>query len=1022
MHPQRPLILAVLVWGILAAAGLGAGAPVPWSGSSAAGLAKATAAGLSGAVPQALAVAKSPYGTPTYLRGALGTIQSPDPVTAAGLFLKTNRSLLKLQDEGNDFRLRSVDPDELGLTHVKFQHTYLGIPVWPEEVIVHVNPLGQVYCCNGNFRDISLPGVQPKVTADAAWAAAVSAHPCPAALDSAERLVIYSFHIDAPRLAWEVELKPAAGPTPVPYHYRVFVDAETGEILNSVDEVYDGYATTSTGVLIQNSQNVTLHTWHHDDNLTYLVDASKNMFPGSLDLNTFAGTIQIHDISGGLFTAYIVYDVNQDNVFNDSFNVAACGTASYHLGLIYDYYYTHHNWTSFSNTGVGIPVFANDYADPDNAHYVNGTITLGAGGTLFYNWAAALDLTAHEYTHGVTDATCQLVYQFESGALNESMSDVFGTVVDSANWTLGEIIIIQPNQYGATALRDMSDPHNGQPAGSPFWQPADMSEFQNMPVNEDNGGVHVNSGIVNRAFYLVAAALGRDKAGRIYFRAWNHYFTSDTGFQAARPLVEQAAIDLYGNNSTEHQAVRTAFDTVGITSGVVPSDDYTLYFPLAVNFDHYDKTFNCGLWIINTEDAAVHYTLSLYDEQGASAGSTGSRSLAAHAMEGWNWDFSSSLGIATADGRIIGVCDHESADQHVAVATTPAEIYTNAIFVPHIPSIEPWFSVCGISNVQTTRSNVVFADNADNYGVLPLEAPYSTAFFDFEDIYGVIPDPVELGGLWGFFMNYDLDQDEVLEPNLAGAEIFGVKTTNDCAGLNLDPYIGQALLFSHIANPPLGWWTGIAMTSLAVDPNPNDGITTHQLLVTAYGAAGQVLKQTITDIPYLGKRAYLAHTWLVNSERVIPDDAVWIVVSSMQQDHYLTGYELFGLGSPPAGVDSLAGLEAAKSLSQRLLFPRVENADGYGDGLQRWTGIAVINPNSAEADLTYRLYNATGTLVRTVNRSIGAYRKDVGFASDLFNIGNFWGWVTVDSTLPVTGFELYGYQDSRSVAGVTAYY
>ena len=109
----------------------------------------------------------------------------------------------------------------------------------------------------------------------------------------------------------------------MPYHYRVFVDARTGEILNSVDEVYDGYATTSTGVLIQNSQNVTLHTWHHDDGFTYLVDASKNMFPGSLDLTTFAGTIQIHDISGGLFTAYIVYDINQNNVFNDTFNVAA---------------------------------------------------------------------------------------------------------------------------------------------------------------------------------------------------------------------------------------------------------------------------------------------------------------------------------------------------------------------------------------------------------------------------------------------------------------------------------------------------------------------------------------------------------------------------------------------------------------------------------------------------------------------------------------------------------------------------
>ena len=157
MHPQKPLILIAMVWGILAAAGLAAGNPVPWIGPAAAAPAKAAAAGHPGVVPQALAVYRSPYGTPMYLRGALGPIQSADPVAAAAPFLKANRGLLKLRDEGNDFSLRSVDRDELGLAHVKFQHTYRGIPVWPEEVIVHVNPLGQVYCCNGIFRESPCP-------------------------------------------------------------------------------------------------------------------------------------------------------------------------------------------------------------------------------------------------------------------------------------------------------------------------------------------------------------------------------------------------------------------------------------------------------------------------------------------------------------------------------------------------------------------------------------------------------------------------------------------------------------------------------------------------------------------------------------------------------------------------------------------------------------------------------------------------------------------------------------------------
>jgi hypothetical protein len=324
------------------------------------------------------------------------------------------------------------------------------------------------------------------------------------------------------------------------------------------------------------------------------------------------------------------------------------------------------------------------------------------------------------------------------------------------------------------------------------------------------------------------------------------------------------------------------------------------------------------------------------------------------------------------------------------------------------------------------ESNVIFVDNADYGATFNLDAPDSAALFDVEqmylDLYGFMPDPVELGGLWGIFVNYDLVQDKVLEPNLVGAEIFGLKGANDCAGLNLDPYVGRTLLFSHIANPPLGWWTGIAVTSLAVDPDPNDAVTTHPILVTAYSSAGQILKQTITDIPYLGKRAYLAHTWWVNNERVIPDDAVWITVTSLLEGHSITGYELFGLQNPPAGVDSLAGLEAAKDLSQRLFFPRVANGNAYGDGTQLWTGIAVINPNAVSANLTYRLYNSSGTLVSTVYRSIGPFMKDVGFAGDLFGLGNFWGWVVVDSNLPVTGFELFGFQDSRAVAGVTAFY
>ncbi|NLI48094.1 MAG: peptidase M4 family protein [Acidobacteria bacterium] len=973
-------------------------------------------------IPQSITSAKSAYSTPMYLRGALGAITTEDPVAAATSFLKTFRCLLKLEDGDNDFQLLTASRDDLGMAHVKFQHVYSGIPVWPEQVIVHVNTLGQVYCFNGIYQNIHVDALNPGVPADEAENIARQSQPCPVDIEASTKLVIYNFHTPAPTLAWEVEMKPLEV---YPYHYRVFVNAKTGEITNSIDEVYTGYATTSSGILIHNSQAVTLDTWHYDDGYTYLIDASKSMFPGYLDVNTFQGTIVILDKSSGWIFTPVIYDPNLDNTFNDNYAIMAGGTASYHVSEVYDYFYDTHNWTGFSNTSGSIKVYVNDISNLDNAYYVNNSITLGAGGVWSNNWAAALDLTAHEYAHGVTDATCRLVYQYESGAMNESMSDVIGCLVDDANWTLGEIII-KTNPLGATAFRNMADPHNGQPTNSPLWQPAHMSEFVSMSVNDDNGGVHKNCGIPNKAFYLTAASIGRSKAERIYFRAWTNYFTANTDFSAARLAIEQAAIDLHGNNSAEHNAVKSAFDAVGIAGGAGPADDYFLYFPLAANFEYFGKTFDNTLWIINTQDQTVHYALDLYNWQGAGAGTTGNRTLAAHAMEGWIMPDNSNMGIATADGRIIGICDHKSPDGYVAVSTTPAEIFTNAIFIPHIPSTYPvWFSLCGIANVTDTVSDVIYLDNDDKGALFDLAAPYSSAFFDFEllymDLYGELPDPAELGGLWGFFANYDLDLQKVLEPNLVGTEIFGLKATNDCAGLNLDPFVGRTLLFSHIANPPQGWWTGIAMVSLSVDPDPNDAVTTHPILITAYTEAGEMLKQTVTEIPYLGKMAYQAHTWLVDGQRVIPDDADWILASSMQEGYSITGFELFGLQNPPAGIDGLAGLEAAKIVSQRLLFPRVANGNALGDGLQQWTGIAVINPNAASANLTYRLYNMNGNLIQTRPKTIGPYMKDIGFANELFSIGDFWGWVTVDSNLPVTGFEVFGYQDYRSIAGVTAF-
>ena len=139
---------------------------------------------------------------------------------------------------------------------------------------------------------------------------------------------------------------------------------------------------------------------------------------------------------------------------------------------------------------------------------------------------SSLDITAHELTHAVTEMTAGLEYQCQSGALNESMSDIFASNVDDDDWVIGE-------DLPGGALRDMEHPENGDPP-----QPAHVDDFNEMPNDgnpfNDHGGVHYNSGIPNHAYYLMVKAIGRDAAEAIVYRALTEELGPDSGFEDFR--------------------------------------------------------------------------------------------------------------------------------------------------------------------------------------------------------------------------------------------------------------------------------------------------------------------------------------------------------------------------------------------------------------------------------------------------------------------------------------------------------
>jgi len=214
--------------------------------------------------------------------------------------------------------------------------------------------------------------------------------------------------------------------------------------------------------------------------------------------------------------------------------------------------------------------------DFDNAFWQGTQMVYGDGSGQFLakgSLTRDISVIAHELTHGVTQFTAGLVYSKQSGALNESISDVFGSLVkqhvkgqtaDEADWLIGEGLL-GPSLPGK-ALRSMKDP------GTAFKfddQPAHMDDYKDLPDDNnprnDNGGVHINSGIPNKAFYLVATKLGGnswEKAGPIWYETLTKKLSENSQFVDAAEATIASAAELYG--STEEKAVREAWSEVGV--------------------------------------------------------------------------------------------------------------------------------------------------------------------------------------------------------------------------------------------------------------------------------------------------------------------------------------------------------------------------------------------------------------------------------------------------------------------------
>jgi Zn-dependent metalloprotease len=246
-------------------------------------------------------------------------------------------------------------------------------------------------------------------------------------------------------------------------------------------------------------------------------------------------------------------------------------------GATYDFYYEVFERNSIDDRGLRLDSTVHYEQNYDNAFWNGDQMVYGDGdGQIFQRFTKAIDVIGHELTHGVTQYEANLMYWGESGALNESMSDVFGSLVkqrvlnqtaEEADWIIGEGLFT-PNVKGV-GIRSMKDPGTAydDPVLGKDPQPA---TYQNRyRGNEDNGGVHINSGIANRAFYLAATEIGGyawEKAGKIWYIALRDRLRQRSNFKRAATVTIEVAGTLYGDGSTEQNAVRNAWQTVGVIS------------------------------------------------------------------------------------------------------------------------------------------------------------------------------------------------------------------------------------------------------------------------------------------------------------------------------------------------------------------------------------------------------------------------------------------------------------------------
>ncbi len=470
-----------------------------------------------------------------------------------------------------DLRVSDVQIDARGMAHTRVRQSFQNVAVFGAETIVHLRSDGSLFAITpGLVKQIDLlyPGA-PSLSGADALNTVLSKYDCVDCFTAPPQIdtwIVRRAQLD--RMAYRVRLYREDGTqkTSMPVY---FVDAHDGQVFWQYDNLQ-----TATGLSLYSGQ-VSFGTYSIGQKY-YLEDLA-------LGIGTF-------DSRGVQYATHRFWD---DNDIWDAPDQRAAVDVHFCASKFMDYFSSLHGRDGID--GMGGPGFYSgaDKATPvitsrvhygeafANAYWNGAFMTYGDGDGATFGELVSMDICGHEMQHGITERTANLTYSDEPGALNESWSDVFGALLEryvhgesADTWRVGETCYTPGNGTSDGGIRDMADPHSVPGYGlTPDDDPDHYSE--RYTGQEDNGGVHINSGIANKAFYLLAAGgshhmggsmngIGADQAGAIWYLALTQFMVPSTDFAAARAATLNAAQALYGPGSAEEAAVAQAWSLVGV--------------------------------------------------------------------------------------------------------------------------------------------------------------------------------------------------------------------------------------------------------------------------------------------------------------------------------------------------------------------------------------------------------------------------------------------------------------------------